>query len=104
MFGWLTNTMAPEPAMLDHVPVNGAPSDQPESKTTAPGEGLSHKEKLALAAERHEKPFACAADGLPREVKTGLHLTDTRIVGVKPAPAPEPPPPKVAALIKKARA
>jgi hypothetical protein len=100
MFGWLTNTMAPEPITLDHVPVNGTPSDQPEPKATAPGEGLSHEQKLKLAAQRAGKPFRCAPDGLPREViKNGSAVT----VGVKPFPVPEPPP-NVTSLSRKARA
>lgn len=44
---------AGDPCLLDHVPVSGAP-DWRETK-------------LKAAAERHGKPFRCAADGLPRE-------------------------------------
>lgn len=44
-----------EPALLDHVPVSGAPDWRAE--------------KLKAAAERHGKPFRCAADGLPRELQ-----------------------------------
>jgi hypothetical protein len=98
MFGWLTNTIKPEPATLDHLPVNVANEPAAEAKAVAPGEGLSHEQKLKLAAQRAGKPFRCATDGLPREViKNGAPVT----VGVKPAPAPEPPP-KVTTIGRKA--
>lgn len=92
MFGWLTNTLSPDPATLDHLPVNVTNEPTAEQKATAPGEGLTHSEKLRLAAERAGKPFRCATDGLPREVKTGLCGSETRVVGTKPALVPEPPP------------
>lgn len=101
--GWLAkhfSTMSPDPATLDHCPLNVANEPTAEDKTIAPGEGLSHEEKLKLAAQRAAKPFRCAPDGLPREViKNGAPVT----VGVKPSPVPEPPP-KIATITRKARA
>lgn len=34
----------------------------------------THREKLIRAAERHGKPFKCAATFLPREILTGGHV------------------------------
>lgn len=100
MFGWLTNTIAPEPATLDHLSLNVETEPAAAQKASPPGEGLSHKEKLELASKRFGKPFKVSADGLPREViKNGAPVT----VGVKPIPAPEPPP-KVSTIGRKVRA
>jgi hypothetical protein len=104
MIRWLIRqfgTMSPDPALLDHVPVNTreASGDERVQPRAAIGEGLSHAEKLRLAAERSGKPFACAADGLPRKViKDGIDI----VIGAGQPPLPEPPPANVAS-IRKAR-
>lgn len=92
------SSVSADPAMLDHCPVNRAEGEPPaETKQKPPGEGLSHAEKLKLAATRKGKPFECAADGLPRKVrKEGIDIT----VGVQPVAIPEPPP-NVAAINRK---
>jgi hypothetical protein len=62
-----------EPALLDHVPVSSSFVDADgnrciEEKRPALGEGLSHREKLALAAKRMGAPFKCAADDVPHVI------------------------------------
>lgn len=102
--GWLAkhfSTMSLDPATLDHCPLNVANEPTAESKSVAPGEGLSHAEKLALAAQRAGKAFRCAADGLPREIKRGPCGAEIVTVGVAPAPVPEPPVPNVITIQRK---
>ena len=44
-----------EPRILDHVPIRGRVTDR-------------HDAALRAAAQRHGKPFKCAARNLPREI------------------------------------
>jgi hypothetical protein len=49
---------------LDHVPL--------------PASHDWRKQRLAEAAQRHGKPFKCAADGMPREIMVGRNAIVSR--------------------------
>lgn len=84
--------------ILDHVPVGGQTVER-EERPKSLGEGLSHDEKLKLAATRATEPFKCAADGMPRTV-----IRDGQDVVVGQPLKPVEPPPKVATITRKVRA
>lgn len=71
--GWFSKHfggLSPEPAMMDHLPIGGTFIDADGNRCTlekqkAIGEGLSHREKLALAAKRMGGSFKCGADDVP---------------------------------------
>jgi hypothetical protein len=82
MIRWLMRqfgTVSPDPALLDHVPVNKSDHAPGRERQVALGHGMSHQQKLELAAARATKAFACAADGIPHEVERQVGVRIVRI-------------------------